>query len=146
MKSLDQGRKAAIVLILIILAQTFYTIAVFQTKQNFHGDEIWTYGLANGFYRPFITLQPGISLINKIGQECDNAGEWIDGEFFNDYITVDETDRFRYDSVVSNQAHDMHPPLYFAILHTISSFFPGSLRYFYISLRMRFQRKDMCRF
>lgn len=88
--------------------------------------------MANSFYRPFICLDPKISLVNQMGQPCDNAGEWLDGEFFNDYITVDKNDKFRYDSVIYNQAHDMHPPLYFMILHTISSFFPDQFSWYFI--------------
>lgn len=131
MKTLSQSKRAAVILAVIILLQSIYVIATFQSRHTFQSDEIWSYGLANSFYRPFIYLDPQIALVNQNGQPCDNAGEWLDGEFFNDYITVGENDKFRYDSVIYNQAHDMHPPLYFMILHTISSFFPGQFSWYF---------------
>lgn len=84
MKTLNNSKKSAIILVLIILLQSIYTIAIFQSRHTFQSDEIWSYGLANSFYRPFICLDPKISLVNQMGQPCDNAGEWLDGEFFND--------------------------------------------------------------
>jgi hypothetical protein len=44
---------------------------------------------------------------------------------YMDYVTVDAGNRFNYSIVWNNQKNDVHPPLYYAILHTICSFFPG---------------------
>lgn len=115
---------AAAVLALIILVQSVYTVCVFSARQTFLNDEIWSYGLANSFYRPFLYLEPGIRIADRDKYGTALYGEWTDGGFFRDYVTVSADKRFRYDSVVSNQTLDMHPPLYFAVLHTICSFFP----------------------
>ncbi len=47
---------------------------------------------------------------------------WIDGETFLEYITVGDKDAFSYLSVYFNVKDDTHPPLYFFLLHTMSSF------------------------
>lgn len=52
---------------------------------------------------------------------------WMERETFVDYVTVDETDDFSYLSVYFNVKDDNHPPLHFALLHTISSLFKGEL-------------------
>ncbi len=121
----------AFVLVFIILTQLIYTTSVFNSKQTFHTDELWSYGLSNSYYRPFLFLDPKISLTNEEGQRWDNAGKWLDGEFFGDYLTVQEDQRFRYDSVWFNQSKDMHPPLYYSVLHTICSFFPEQFSWYF---------------
>lgn len=50
---------------------------------------------------------------------------WITGEQFRDYITVGPEDGFDYLSVYFNVKDDNHPPLYFMLLHTVSSVFRG---------------------
>lgn len=48
---------------------------------------------------------------------------WITREQFHDYITVGERDGFNYLSVYFNVKDDNHPPLYFMLVHTLSSVF-----------------------
>lgn len=50
---------------------------------------------------------------------------WITREQFRDYITVDRGDAFNYLSVYFNILTDVHPPLYYMVLHTVSSVFQG---------------------
>ena len=45
---------------------------------------------------------------------------------FMDYFTVQRGHEFDYATVWKNQSEDVHPPLYYVFVHTISSFFPGS--------------------
>lgn len=52
---------------------------------------------------------------------------WIERETFVDYVTVEEKDDFSYLSVYFNVKDDNHPPLHFALLHTVSSVFKGEL-------------------
>ena len=44
---------------------------------------------------------------------------------FKDYLTVNKGEEFKLGSVIYNQTHDSHPPLFYLVLHLISSFFPG---------------------
>ena len=84
--------------------------AVIASKKNMHTDEVLTYGLANA-PEGWITLTNG-----EIYSPARKA--WMD------YVTVGEN-RFDYAVVWRNQAMDVHPPLYYALIHTICSFFPG---------------------
>lgn len=52
---------------------------------------------------------------------------WIDGDAFLDYVTVGEDDAFAYLSVYFNVKDDTHPPLYYFLLHTMSSLLRGSI-------------------
>lgn len=48
---------------------------------------------------------------------------WITREQFHEYITVGDRDGFNYPSVYFNVKDDNHPPLYFMLVHTMSSLF-----------------------
>jgi hypothetical protein len=52
---------------------------------------------------------------------------WIDRLQFHQYITTGSEDRFLYASVYFNVKDDNHPPLYFMLLHTVSSILPGKV-------------------
>lgn len=122
----------AIVLIFIIVAQLCWTTYnfVFQ-KQGCHSDEIWSYGLANSYYQPFIYLRDGVFIDNGTSADVINCNEWVSGETFHNYITVQKGERFSYASVYHNQSLDHHPPLYYALLHTICSFFPETFSFWF---------------
>ncbi|XJS10769.1 hypothetical protein ACF3NG_00400 [Aerococcaceae bacterium WGS1372] len=78
-------------------------------KQGFHIDEIYSYGLSNGYYQPFPTA----------------TNEWLAGNYYQQYLMPDAAHRFQYGSVISNQVNDVHPPLYYILFHTLSSIWPG---------------------
>ncbi|MGN0165945.1 MAG: hypothetical protein ACI39R_07155 [Lachnospiraceae bacterium] len=118
-------QKTYIILFLIIalqLARIIFTFTVEKTGQ--HSDEIWGFGLANSYYKPYLFMTND--------EETETyADKWISSRVFKDYITVDEEHRFSYDSVLSNMKIDSHPPLYYLIIHTISSIFPGTYSLWY---------------
>lgn len=107
-----QGAVLALILILIVQAVVIIWFGV--QKQGYFIDEIYSYGLSNGYYKPFIT---------SYGEEIFD--QWADKGVIEDYMTVQEGQRFAYGSVIHNQSQDVHPPLYYLLLHTVSSFFPG---------------------
>lgn len=116
---------AVVLVILTGIQCTFIAGLFFQEKNGYHCDEIYSYGLANSFYRPY--LEGGDVAESK----DENINEWVSGRIFHDYLTVQENQRFRYDSVWYNQSLDRHPPLYYVCLHTICSFFPDSFSFLY---------------
>ncbi len=127
-----RGAAVYIILAVIILAQLAYTIFCFETKKkNSYGDEIWSYGLANSYYKPFLYLKEGVWMRDETPELFDNYGEWVDGEVVKDYITVQPGERFTYGSVISNQELDNHPPFYYMLLHTVCSFFPDKFSFRY---------------
>lgn len=107
------------VLGVIILLQICVLIYCFTVKKkNYHSDELFSYGLANSYYQPFLNAN------DHAGLEVINNNQWLPGNVINDYLSVDEEHRFAYDSVYYNNSKDVHPPFYYMVLHTICSFFP----------------------
>ncbi len=103
----------------ILLLQIVCMIYFGNAKQGYFVDELWSYGLANSYYHPHVY--------------SDDALEerWVSGEYFRNYLEVLPEQRFRYGSVVYNQTQDYHPPLFYMVLHTISSFFPNTFSKWY---------------
>ena len=117
-----------IALSLIIIFQLVnITNIIVNRKTAFHSDEIFSYGLANSFYEPYLDTD---SIRDKVGEGHDeNIGQWISSDVIREYVTVQKGEQFRYDSVWYNQSKDRHPPLYYSVIHTISSFFPDTFSY-----------------
>jgi len=91
-------------------------------KSGMFIDEIYTYGLSNSYYKPFVQQLH----LNREGESNSNLVDSIlTRQEMYDYITVSKEDSFKFDSVYYNQTKDVHPPLYYLLIHLISSFFPG---------------------
>ena len=61
----------------------------------------------------------------------------ITSDELRNYIAVEQEEAFVYDYVIENCSGDMTPPLYYFILHTICSFFPGVLsKWFGLSINL----------
>lgn len=122
-----------IILFIIIVAQVSYITYCFEVKKkDFHSDEIWSYGPANSYDYPFF-------YVTRDWSDTQHFDEWIDGSEMNSYLAVDEGEQFAYNQIYENTSKDLHQPLYFWILHTICSFFPGSFSWWYaFSLNLLF--------
>lgn len=105
---------ARVVPYVLFVTALFLTLSL---KVNYHMDELWSYGLAN--HRGDIVMD------FELGVPYDPE------EVFHDYLTVQEDQRFDYANVWENQRNDNHPPLFYALLHTICSFFPGTFSKWY---------------
>lgn len=132
-------------LILILAAYTAYMFG-FQ-KGGFHSDEVYSYGLSNSYYQPFLITPDGVDDFGSfdITYHTDsntytldfsqsnfiNCYTWTDGFTVSEYLSVQPEERFAYDSVLHNQRLDVHPPLYYLLLHTVCSFFPDSYSRWY---------------
>lgn len=101
--------KSTITALLISAAIAVIFVFIGGQKVHYHMDEICTFGLSNGELR--MTHEPG--------------RVYSGSQLWQDYMTVDSGERFDYAKVWRNQADDVHPPLYYVIIHTISSLFPG---------------------
>lgn len=113
----------------------FTTVCVSQ-KEQFHVDEIWSYSLSNSTKNPFFywtckgvgppgapSREKGFRITGS-ADFFDYFDHWHDSDFYNDYITVQSNERFNYSNVYYNQVCDVHPPLYYFILHTVCSLTP----------------------
>lgn len=114
MKALERDNNLLIGALCIIFTITLFWCV---KKSDMFIDEIYTYGLSNSYYAPFIedTTEDG-TLINKLFTQAD----------FREYLSVSEGEAFSFDSVYYNQTQDAHPPLYYMILHGVCSLFAGS--------------------
>lgn len=120
--------KYTIILVLLIVLQITNIIFWGAQKEGYHIDEIFSYGLSNAYYDPF-----------PFYQDEGYFMEWHDVEYFKDYVMVSDDHRFAYDSVWYNQSEDVHPPLFYAILHTVCSIFPETFSNWYaISINIVF--------
>ena len=142
-KSKRKGRRGLILIILLCLLPSLLCML---HKTQLHVDEVWTYALSNSADRPYLYVwRTGIgdkSAPLRFSSDetalLDTEGvflqQWHSGEEFKRYVTVQEGERFQYSSVVYNQTCDVHPPLYYFIVHTICSFFPDSFSVWYAFL------------
>lgn len=101
------NKTARIILAALIIVSLCISTFFIASKQGYHEDELLTYNLAN------------------TQKQLNVDGGWNTSEDFNEYLTVAENDRFDYAQVVENQVIDAsHPPFYYALVHTVCSFFP----------------------
>ena len=110
-----QNRQALLrnfLFLFIVAVQIAVCIHYAKYKTNLFIDEIWTYNLANNYYNPFV------------GSAAEYMNRWIDSKFWLQVLSVQPGEEFCYGSVFYNQAQDVHPPLYYMVIHTICSFFP----------------------
>ena len=84
-------------------------------KNGMFIDEIYTYGLSNSHYAPFLRDVAGGSLEDAVLTRQDLL----------DYVTVGEGEILDLDSVYYNQVRDVHPPLYYWLFHLVSCLTPG---------------------
>lgn len=85
-------------------------------KEGLWLDEVYSYGLANSSFKPFVT---------DLHDDWETMTVFTRGELKN-YVSVAENERFQYEAVYYNQTHDVHPPFFYFLLHTVCSLFPGS--------------------
>lgn len=90
-------------------------------KQNYHVDEIYSFGLANNHGNIYIDIEDG------------HKYEPADEPYIN-YMTVDKNQRFDYGNVWKNQGADVHPVLYYILVHTICSLFPNTISKWYLGI------------
>lgn len=104
----------AFFLALIIIAGVYMLFA--GRKSGMFIDEIYTYGLSNSHYAPFLTdtMEDG-SLVDKTLTRQDLL----------DYVNVNTGEGFDFGSVYYNQEQDVHPPLYYWLFNIVSSFTPN---------------------
>lgn len=98
---------------MVLILQVLIMIFFGAQKNSYFIDEVASYGLSNSYYAPFIQYRDDFELSK------------IDQDVFKEYLSVDNQDAFKYDSVFFNQSNDVHPPLYYIIFHTVSSLFEG---------------------
>lgn len=111
-RMLEKVKKIPKSAILYLVLAIFMILAV-SMKVNYYIDEIYTYGLSN--YNG-----------NGIDMEIEYDKTYTPGtSVYDDYMKVQNGQSFDYVNVWRNQTNDVHPPLYYALIHTICSIFPN---------------------
>ena len=113
------NRKDVIVCALIILIQVAVLICVDTSKREYHIDEIYSYLLSNSYDA------------DKISSDETMYNNWISGDRFDEFITVQPGEQFAYQKVYFNNSTDCHPPLFYWLLHTVCSFHPDKFSKWY---------------
>lgn len=118
MKSFIHSKKFIYLLLTLIIFAGIvrFSYGFFVEKKGTHSDEEWSYGLANSYYEPYIYSSDD-------DQYSKNNNLWLSGDILKNYLTVQKGERFSFGSVYYNMSCDTHPPLYFFVLHFLSSFF-----------------------
>ena len=112
MKEAAKKHGALVLALLVILA---VGLLFAQRKNGMFIDEIYTYGLSNSHYAPFLEDVAGGSLEDTVLTRQDLL----------DYVVVNDGEELDYGSVYYNQVHDVHPPLYYWLFHTVASLTPN---------------------
>lgn len=106
-------RNIALILALIIICSVCLLFC--SRKEGMFIDEIYSYGLANSYYAPYVTDIKGGDMTDKIFTRAE----------LTDYLAVTGEDAFAVGSVYYNQTRDVHPPLYYWLLNFASSLCAG---------------------
>jgi len=158
--------KYIILTIVFLCGLMFYFI---NQKHGFHEDEIFSYGSSNykydNVYRWYGYAQADQDVIynqvlkgslknklNNISKYLKNPDSFKKDEILTkeqpifrpkddalEYLAINKNDIFNYFSVYYNQAMDVHPPLFYFLVHFISSLFYGTFsKYIIFSLNLVF--------
>ncbi len=167
---MQKPKKETVLLLCIMLAALLTMIYYGSKKEGYHVDEMYSYGLANSEYLPFLHFAEGGYSVKdwmleygageslgdlfgnlvkdyRILKECGfrlkesviyrdyltaqaNSADtrttaWVSGQYYRNYLAASESNTFNYASVYYNQRGDVHPPLYYILLHTVCSLFQG---------------------
>ena len=104
----------ALLLVFVLVSSVCLLFAC--RKQGMFIDEIYTYGLSNSSYRPFL----GGLKYSSIPQGVFPRGEFLD------YVSITGDEGFDFASVYYNQVNDVHPPLYYWLFNIASTLSRGS--------------------
>lgn len=110
-KVLPEKKKKMIIgaaFLLLLLLQLLVLFYFGMRKSGFHEDEFYSYYSTNKTAGLFV-----------------NDRTWLQRDSFRNDFVVLPGEEFRYEVVKMMQSWDVHPPLYYYILHTVCSLFPG---------------------
>lgn len=102
------NRKKSYLIIAII--GIIWMVYLGMNKYGYHQDEVFSYLLANNAFE-------GTKFTGEIG--------WHTPDYYLNMVTVSTEESLNVKSVISNQINDVHPPLYYLVLHFVSWLFKG---------------------
>lgn len=115
MKTNDGKKTLAVLALMVILAVQGVMMGQFGARKTaYHVDELYTFELANCPHTWF-SFREGF------------MESWVDGAEIRKAMTVDGPGDLDYSIPYRNQKNDVHPPLYYFVIHTVSALFAGHL-------------------
>ena len=112
-----EGERFFVWLLAVMALSVGVVLFLGMNKKGYFIDELYSYGLANGAHTD-------IEDYGIYGRRIDLEEE----NPFLSYLTVDPGEAYTYGRVYKNQIEDVHPPLYYVLLHTVCSlFFPRAV-------------------
>lgn len=108
-----------IFLVLLIILQVGAGVFTAFHKDGMHIDEVYTFGSANN--------ATGLYLFS----DQSYLNTWHNADYYMEYMTVQESELFNYKIPFNNIISDNHQPLYFFVVHTMSSLFPNTFSYWF---------------
>ncbi|MDR1729004.1 MAG: glycosyltransferase family 39 protein [Acidobacteriota bacterium] len=101
-----------IVLFAVIVLQMVYISYWHVNKRGWHIDEIYSLMQSN----------------DAVAFHDFKFNEWLDGKYFADILSVQSDERWGlYADIYRKHSEHVHPPLHNFLLHTMYSFFPGTV-------------------
>ena len=114
-------KKHTISILILLCALCILAVLVMSRKKGFYIDEYYTYTLSNGTHL-------GIAI---------EDGAWNDTRPFEEELITTKEENFRFRQTCKNTADDVHPPVYYILLHALCSFFPGIFsKWFALSINL----------
>lgn len=105
--------KEIILVVSIIMIQTIIFVIAGVNKSYIHMDEAYSLGLAS--YNKI-----------EIQDNDDFYNVWHNKDYYEDYLVVNEGEKFEFSQVYENQKNDVHPPLYYLLLRIAMGFSIGT--------------------
>lgn len=102
------------IIIVILILQLLLSLFIANKKDFLFFDEFFSYASANNI---------------AIDETELPENEWLDKNWYLEYIGVTEMHKFEYAIPYRNQVEDVHPPLFYFFLHTACSMVPGHFSY-----------------
>ncbi len=112
-QKINTWKKEIIIVGLIIIIQTIIFIVAGINKLYIHMDEAYSLGLAS---YDKVEIQSNEDFYNI----------WHTKEYYEDYLTINEDEQFKFSQVYDNQKNDVHPPLYYLLLRIAMGFNIGT--------------------
>ena len=107
-----RNKKEIILLVILLIIQTIIYVYVASNKPYLHIDEGYSFGLTN------------YDQVEIMDNE-DFFDTWHSKEYFEDYLAVQEDEKWDFTPVYENQKNDVHPPLYYLLLRICMEFTSG---------------------
>ena len=119
-------RKLNYPLFFIVLVNLFFLIFAFSQKKDLLLDEIFSFGHANSSTYAYLFSGVDSELVDT---QKKAYNKWLKPNFFFEYMSVQDNEKFLYSHIVKNLSQGVHPPLFHMMLHSISSLFPNQISF-----------------